>query len=119
MMKNLNIYMNNDMLNEHIYRISKSSNAYSFFNCEYKNHAKDNEGNILLTIDEIYLYKNNRLSILHLLKSKILRSMKYRTVSKRSYEYGYFLSEYHHNIDKNSYNDIIVPMEENQKTYTK
>ena len=115
MMKNLNIYMNNDMLNERTYRISKSSNAYSFFNCEYKNHARDNEGNILLPTDEIYMYKDNRLSILRLIKDSLLRNMKYRTISKRSDEYAYFLSEYYHNVDKDSYHNIIIPIEEKQK----
>ena len=114
-MKNFNFYVNNDMLAEHTYRISKSSNAYSFFKCEYKNHTKDNEGNLLLTLDEIYMYKNNRLSILRLIKDTILRNMKYKIISKRSSEYAYFLSEYYHNIDEDHYHNIIVPIEEEVK----
>ena len=50
-MKKLNIQIGKNRLTRNVYKVSKNSEAYSFFICEYKNLPEDSLGNIIVPIN--------------------------------------------------------------------
>lgn len=97
-MRKLNIQIGKNRLTRNVYKVSKNSDAYSFFICEYNNLSKDSLGNIIVPVD-VKRKKRTRERI---------HNSQY--ISPNSPLYDFYTTEY--NLIERNNEGIIVPEEE-------
>ena len=113
-MKNFNLQVSPKQIREHVYHISRSSDVYSFFSCEYHQLVEDGFGNIMVPGD-VNLGSGFVRSIMDSLKGRIFRKDFSISIPAGSREHSYFASEYQHSFMEDARHNIIVPGEEVRK----
>lgn len=116
-MRNLDIHMDAEMLHHcSVYRVSRSSSAYSFFTCEYRNLPVEEDGSIIAPPSPRKETETNRRAILFLqrIRDSLTRDHSVR-VPISSKEYPFFRSEYSHQFSQDLHENIIVPEDEYPK----
>ena len=97
-MRKLNIQIGKNSLTRNVYKVSKNSDAYSFFICEYNNLSKDSLGNIIVPVD-VERKKRTR--------ERIHNS---QLISQNSSSYDFYSTEY--GLIERTNQGIIIPEEE-------
>lgn len=120
-MKNFKLHSRLDELPDCAYRVSRSCNAYSFFQCEYKILPEDAEGNLIVPSPQPTPREGTRFlgGIVNRLKSYVFREDTSIVIPLGSREYTYFASEFQRTMSEDDRHNIYIAQEEAPKTKRK
>ena len=110
-MKNFRIMVSRETLQEGVYRVYRSSDAYSFFGCEYRSLAKDSMGNILIPSQDVAKVENKEGLLQHI-RDRMTRESESIVVPVNSNERMFFKSEYSCGVAEDIHHNLIVPIED-------
>ena len=116
-MKNFDLLMDSEMMSRcTAYRISRSSNAYSYFLCEYKSVDQMDDGSIVLPANATVQFFPGRIAQFWDRMSRRDHSIR---VPVGAPEQLYFRSEYSHSFTEDMDHNMIVPEDEYPRTHSR
>ena len=118
-MKNFILGVSREDIQSHGYRISRSSAAYSFLDCEYHALPRDLEGNIIVAGDDALEGENKRVGVFCFIWNRVFRNDQSVVVKASAPEISFFKSEYSYRMPEDRDHNLIVPAEEYQRGKTR